>query len=137
MPLRKKFKKLKGQIKEKLGQKSDQAQSSTSLPSTPTVAQSSLSPNAQTQHHTLSELNVATTGTAPTQSTSGWVFLEGLAGAMSPVADAFGPLKAVFDELVGCVRIYEVRDVTNDIPLDQSYIRLIDGCQRPTRVWNA
>ncbi|CEL59031.1 Vegetative incompatibility protein HET-E-1 OS=Podospora anserina GN=HET-E1 PE=4 SV=1 [Rhizoctonia solani AG-1 IB] len=123
MPLQEKTEALEDRIKENFGRESDQdvlgAQSPTSLHSIPTVPQTSLSPNIQTLHHALSESNVTTIETPPTQSTSGWVFLEGLASAMSLVADAFGPLKDVFDELVGCVRIYEI--VAND---QQEYRKL-------------
>ncbi|QRW25828.1 Vegetative incompatibility protein HET-E-1 [Rhizoctonia solani] len=36
-----------------------------------------------------------------------WTFLEDLRGVLSPVSDAFGPLKVILNELVDCVYIYE------------------------------
>ncbi|ELU38650.1 NACHT domain-containing protein [Rhizoctonia solani AG-1 IA] len=97
-------------LRRTLGQ-SDGArvQSSASLPLIQVPPQSSIAPEATIRQpaHSFSDVTVLHPSEADTGASARWTFLEDLRGVLSPVSDAFGPLKVILNELVDCVYIYE------------------------------
>ncbi|GAB1520371.1 hypothetical protein RhiTH_003446 [Rhizoctonia solani] len=84
-------------------------QSSASLPLIQVPPQSSIAPEATIRQpaHSFSDVTVLHPSEADTGASARWTFLEDLRGVLSPVSDAFGPLKVILNELVDCVYIYE------------------------------
>ncbi|KAF8717268.1 WD domain, G-beta repeat, partial [Rhizoctonia solani] len=84
-------------------------QSSASLPLIQVPPQSSNAPEATIRQpaHSFSDVTVLHPSGADTGASARWTFLEDLRGVLSPVSDAFGPLKVILNELVDCIYIYE------------------------------
>ncbi|CAE6370032.1 hypothetical protein BN14_04583 [Rhizoctonia solani AG-1 IB] len=112
MPLRAKLKRfthrVEGSLQRSLGRSDESAaQSSTSLPVIQPPPRSTLSPDVPTHQASLSAFDIPALRSTPAEPPARWVFLDNLTHALSPVVDAIGPLKAIIDDFVDCVHIYE------------------------------
>ncbi|KAF8752382.1 WD40 repeat-like protein [Rhizoctonia solani] len=78
--------------------------------SRPNHIQAMLTPGSRSRQATVltSNNNIAVSSPTPAEPGVHWPFLDSLSNAISPVADAFGPLKAIFSDLIDCVHIYEM-----------------------------
>ncbi|QRW25831.1 Vegetative incompatibility protein HET-E-1 [Rhizoctonia solani] len=115
MPLKKRLERFispfKQGLQRRLGRRDGvDAQSSTLLPAVPTTSQAMLTPGSGNRQATvlMSNNNIAVSSPTPAEPGVHWPFLDNLSDAISPVADAFGPLKAIFSDLIDCVHIYEM-----------------------------
>ncbi|CAE6541303.1 unnamed protein product, partial [Rhizoctonia solani] len=110
MSFREKAKRLKARLKrDSRPGLSQTTPSSSPLPNIQTPSTTTLDPSAGIQQLSISGSNASASAllTPSTRPTTHWAVLEELAGALSPVTEAFGPLRSILDELIGCVRIYE------------------------------
>ncbi|CUA72932.1 putative WD repeat-containing protein alr3466 [Nostoc sp, PCC 7120] [Rhizoctonia solani] len=108
-------------FREKLRQFKDRFKRSSSVPSqsgpgTPsfsllsnvqTTLAFTLDPSSATHQLSMSQSNASASLVTSTKKATQWAVLEELAGALSPVTEAFGPLRSILDELLGSIRIYE------------------------------
>ncbi|CAE6383969.1 unnamed protein product, partial [Rhizoctonia solani] len=115
MPLKKRLERLVSSFKQglrrRLGRRDGvDPQSPASLPAVPTTSQAMLTPGSRSRQATVltSNNNIAVSSPTPAEPGVHWPFLDNLSNAISPVADAFGPLKAIFSDLIDCVHIYEM-----------------------------
>ncbi|CAE7208581.1 unnamed protein product [Rhizoctonia solani] len=97
MPFRAKIKRLAGRFKQASGSNpSHSQQPSSSPPALQAPPLTTPSPGNQTPQQS----NIAATPSPVTGPTTQWTILQELASALSPVTEAFGPLKSIMDELV-------------------------------------